>query len=87
MKQLHYTIPPAKTNDRIVTLEAVALLSKLSEVKHHIEVTVEMDEPDLTGTESLATYDEIRGFPTARMPGEKERAIEEALKHFKMIES
>jgi len=35
--------------------EAIALLSKLSEVKHHIEVTVEMDELDLTSVESLAT--------------------------------
>lgn len=104
--------------------EAVALLSKLSEVKHHIEVTVNMDELDLTSAESLATYDEIRewvqekyGFHVSNLniaqvkrklgfdmranfnlpksensrqpscPEEKEKAIEEALKHFKMIES
>ena len=104
--------------------EAIALLSKLSEVKHHIEVTVEMDELDLTSAESLATYDEIRewvqenyGFHVTNLniakmkrkhgiierqnynfpksedsrqpncPEEKEKAIEEAIKHFKMIES
>ena len=102
--------------------EAVALLSKLSEVKHHIEVTVDMDELDLTSAESLATYDEIRewvqekyGFHVTNLniaqvkrklgfdmranfnlpkcensrqpncPEEKEKAIEEALKHFQMI--
>ena len=104
------------------TLETVALLSKLSEVKHHIEVTVDMDELDLTSAESLATYDEIRewvqekyGFHVTNLniaqvkrklgfdmranfnlpkcensrqpncPEEKEKAIEEALKHFQMI--
>ena len=41
-------------------VETVALLSKLSEVKHHIEVTVEMDELDLTSAESKATYEEIQ---------------------------
>ena len=35
-------------------------MSKLSEVKHHIEVTVEMDELDLTSAESKATYEEIQ---------------------------
>nr|MBQ6242349.1 hypothetical protein [Lachnospiraceae bacterium] len=104
------------------TDEAIALLSKLSEVKHHIEVTVDMDELDLTSAESLATYDEIRewvqekyGFHVTNLniaqvkrklgfdmranfnlpkcensrqpncPEEKEKAIEEALKHFQMI--
>ena len=102
--------------------EAVALLSKLSEVKHHIEFTIELDELDLTSAESLATYDEIRewvqekyGFHVTNLniaqvkrklgfdmranfnlpksensrqpscPEEKEKAIEEALKHFQMI--
>ena len=92
-------------------------------MKHHIEVTVEMDELDLTSAESLATYDEIRewvrenyGFHVTnlniakmkrkhgiieqqnynspeseyfRQPGcpeEKEKAIEEALRYFRMIE-
>ncbi len=97
-------------------------MSKLSEVKHHIEFTIELDELDLTSAESLATYDEIRewvqekygfhvsnlniaqikrklGFDmranfnlpkceNSRQPNcleEKEKAIEEALKHFQMI--
>ncbi len=41
-------------------VEAVALLSKLSEAKHHIEVKVDMDELDLTSAETKATYEEIR---------------------------
>ena len=42
------------------TVETVALLSKLSEAKHHIEVKVDMDELDLTSAEAKATYEEIR---------------------------
>ena len=41
------------------TVETVALLSKLSEAKHHIEVKVDMDELDLTSAEAKATYKEI----------------------------
>ena len=37
-------------------VETVALLSKLSETKHHIEVKVDMDELDLTSAEAKATY-------------------------------
>ena len=43
-----------------VHVETVALLSKLSEAKHHIEVKVDMDELDLTSAEAKATYEEIR---------------------------
>ena len=105
-------------------VEAVALLSKLGAAKHHIDVTIDMDEMDLTSAESKATYDEIRDWvqehydfhvtnlniaqvkqkhgiieretynkpksPDSRQPGcpeEKERAIEEALRYFRMIES
>jgi 23S rRNA (uracil1939-C5)-methyltransferase len=42
-----------------VHVETVALLSKLSEAKHHIEVKVDMDELDLTSAEAKATYKEI----------------------------
>jgi len=35
-------------------------LSKLGAAKHHIDVTVDMDELDLTSAESKATYDEIQ---------------------------
>ena len=35
-------------------------MSKLSSVKHHIEIRVDMDELDLTSAESKATYEEIQ---------------------------
>ena len=35
-------------------------MSKLSEAKHHIEVKVDMDEPDLTSAEYKAAYKEIQ---------------------------
>ena len=41
-------------------VETVCLLSKLNETHQHIEVTVDMDEMDVTAAESKATYDEIR---------------------------
>jgi len=41
-------------------VETVALLFKLSEAKHHIEVKVDMDELDLTSAEAKATYKEIQ---------------------------
>ena len=44
------------------TVETVALLSKLSEAKHHIEVKVDMDELDLTSAEAKATYKEIQDW-------------------------
>ena len=40
--------------------ETVALLSKLSSAKHHIEIRVDMDELDLTSAESKTAYEEIR---------------------------
>ncbi len=43
-------------------VETVALLSKLSEAKHHIEVKVDMDELDLTSAEAKATYKEIQDW-------------------------
>ena len=41
-------------------VETVCALSKLSEVKQHISVQVDMDELDLTAAESKATYQEIQ---------------------------
>jgi len=41
-------------------IETVCLLSKLSEVKNHISVKVDMNEMDLTAAESKATYQEIK---------------------------
>ena len=43
-------------------VETVCLLSKLNETHQHIEVTVDMDEMDVTAAESKATYDEIRDW-------------------------
>lgn len=40
-------------------METVCLLSKLN-VKHHIEVEINLDEMDLTKAESKATYEEIK---------------------------
>ena len=101
-------------------VETVCLLSKLN-AEHHIEVDLELDELDLTSSESKATYDEIKdyvldkyGFKVSQLyvaqakrkhgiierenynkgdgkakvpqvPADKEKAIEDALKHFKMI--
>ncbi|MGM9957472.1 MAG: hypothetical protein ACI35J_16595, partial [Peribacillus sp.] len=44
------------------TVETVCLLSKLHEAKHHVSVTVDMDEMDLTAAESKATYEEIKEY-------------------------
>ena len=43
-------------------VETVGILSKLSSAKEHIEVTVDMDELDLTSAEAKATYKEIQGW-------------------------
>ena len=42
-----------------IFVETVALLSKLSEAKHFVNIKVDMDEMDLTCAESKATYREI----------------------------
>ena len=43
-------------------VETVVLLSKLHEAKHHVNVTLDMDELDITSAESKATYEEIRNW-------------------------
>ena len=43
-------------------VETVCLLSKLHEAKHHVNVTLEMDELDVTSAESKATYEEIKEY-------------------------
>ena len=45
-----------------VHVETVCLLSKLHEAKHHVNVTLDMDELDITSAESKATYEEIRNW-------------------------
>ena len=105
------------------TVETVCLLSKLHEAKHHVNVRLDMDELDLTSSESKATYEEIKAYVAEhndgmkvsnlyiaqvkakygiierenynkpksddsrqpKCPKEKEEAIVEALKAFKMI--
>ena len=104
-------------------METVCLLSKLHEAKHHVNVTVDMDEMDLTAAESKATCEEIKKYVAdnnggmkvtnlyiaqlkakygiierenynlpksgdskqPQCPKEKEAAIVEAFKAFKMI--
>ena len=44
------------------TVETVCLLSKLHEAKDHVNVTVDMNEMDLTSAESKATYEEIKAY-------------------------
>ena len=52
-------------------VETVALLSKLHEAKHHVNVTVDMDELDLTAAESKATYEEIKQYVAENNDGMK----------------
>ena len=107
-----------------IHVETVCLLSKLHEAKHHVNVTLDMNEMDLTSAESKATYEEIKAYVAEhndgmqvsnlyiaqvkakygikelanynlpkledvkqpQCPKEKEKAIVEALEHFKMIQ-
>ena len=43
-------------------IETVCLLSKLHEAKHHVNVTLDIDELDVTSAESKATYEEIKDY-------------------------
>lgn len=51
--------------------ETVCLLSKLHEAKHHVNVTVDMDEMDITSAESKATYEEIKKYVAEHNDGMK----------------
>ena len=63
--------------DKGNTVETVALLSQLKQKPDdYINVTIELDDVDITSAETKAT--------TA--PEDKESAIVEALKYFKMIQ-
>ena len=53
------------------TVETVCLLSKLHEAKHHVNVTVDMDEMDITSAESKATYEEIKKYVAEHNDGMK----------------
>ena len=52
-------------------VEMVCLLSKLHEAKHHVNVTLDMDEMDLTVAESKATYEEIKKYVAKHNDGMK----------------
>lgn len=52
-------------------VETVCLLSKLHEAKHHVNVTVDMDEMDITAAESKATYEEIKSYVAEHNDGMK----------------
>ena len=54
-----------------VHVETVCLLSKLHEAKHHVNVTLDMDEMDLTSAESKATYEEIKAYVAEHNDGMK----------------
>ena len=46
--------------EKSTLIETVCLLSKLYKAKHHVNITLDMDEMDLTAAESKATYQEIK---------------------------
>ena len=54
-----------------VHVETVCLLSKLHEAKHHVSVTLDMDEMDITSAESKATYEEIKKYVAEHNDGMK----------------
>ena len=52
-------------------VETVCLLSKLHEVKHHVNVRLDMDELGITSAESKATYEEIKSYVAEHNDGMK----------------
>ena len=54
-----------------VHVECVVLLSKHHEVKHHVNVRLDMDELDITSAESKATYEEIKSYVAKHNEGMK----------------
>ena len=52
-------------------VETVCLLSKLHKAKHHVNVSVDMDELDVTSAESKATYEEIKQYVAEHNDGMK----------------
>ena len=75
-------------------VETVVLLSQLKQKPDdYINVTIELDNVDITSAETKVTYDEIKKYDNLpknedsrqpQCPEDKESAIVEALKHFKM---
>ena len=64
-------IQPVDMFPGTVHVETVCLLSKLHEAKHHVSVTLDMDEMDLTSAESKATYEEIKKYVAEHNDGMK----------------
>ena len=56
-------------------VETVCLLSKLHEAKHHVSVTLDMDEMDITSAESKATYEEIKKYVAEHNDGMKASSL------------
>ena len=54
-----------------VHVETLCLLSKLHEAKHYVNVTVDMDEMDITSAESKAMYEEIKKYVAEHNDGMK----------------
>ena len=118
-------ITPVDQFPNTVHIETVALLSQLKQKPDdYINVTIELDDVDITSAETKATYDEIKKYVAEhnagmkvsnlyisqvkrkcgievgknynlpknedsrqpQCPEDKERAIVEALEHFKMIQ-
>ncbi len=55
------SVVPVDMFPRTAHVETVCLLSKLN-TEHHIEVDLELNELDLTSSESKATYEEIKDY-------------------------
>ena len=52
-------------------VESVCLLSKLHEAKNRVNVSLDMDELDITSAESKATYEEIKKYVAEHNDGMK----------------
>ena len=128
IKEIKYAFPVSKEvmdalRENVASVETVVLLSQLKQKPDdYINVTIELDDVDITSAETKATYDEIKKYVAEhnagmkvsnlyisqvkrkcgievgknynlpknedsrqpQCPEDKESAIVEALKHFKM---
>lgn len=55
-------VQPVDLFPRTAHVETVVLLLSKLQTKQHIEINLDMDELDLTGAESKASYDEIKSY-------------------------